>query len=146
MNELSDQEVKQIMKKGFCCIPAFVTKLHFDVNRPKFHNIYISNMRENSVKIYDGNKWILFDRNDVIEKLFDDKRMYLEDRREDLDDGSLLAAKFFYAYDLFEQKLNKNEKSKKKIYKTIYKTILYTLFNDKHIPLKTIDDNKKLIN
>jgi hypothetical protein len=41
---------------------VLIEKVHFDVNKPQNHNIYISNLKNKYIMIYDGNKWECKDR------------------------------------------------------------------------------------
>ena len=43
-------------------IMVLIEKVHFDVNKPQNHNIYISNLKNKYIMIYDGNKWECKDR------------------------------------------------------------------------------------
>jgi hypothetical protein len=39
--------------------------IHFNKDKPENHNIYISNLRDNHVLIYNGSEWQLRERDDV---------------------------------------------------------------------------------
>ena len=79
-DKLTEKEYKIIINKGFKSIQEAVKSLHFNKNRPENHNIYISNIRDNYVMIYDGNKWELRNRKETIEELFIAKKDILVDK------------------------------------------------------------------
>ena len=60
-----------------------IKKLHFDPRKPENHNIYISNLKNNFVMIYGGDKWNIRDRNEVINDMIEDNTNILEDKIED---------------------------------------------------------------
>ena len=43
--------------------------MHFNEKFPQFQNIYSSNTKEKYVRVYDGKKWIIEDRNKILEDL-----------------------------------------------------------------------------
>ena len=65
LTKLTDNECKIILKKCFNSVPALVEKLHFDKDHTENHNIYISNMRDDFVLVYDGKIWKLKNRTEI---------------------------------------------------------------------------------
>ncbi len=133
-DSLSNNEIFQILKRGFSSIPELVKALHFNENRPENHNIYISNMRDNYVMVYDGDKWTLRDRTETMENIFDDGRDFLvvklNDIKDMLNDRQKCCIKKF---ERFDHDIDYHEKKKVEILNDI-KLILY---NNKDIPLQT---------
>ena len=84
LTKISDLEYKRILRRGFNSVPALLESLHFDKNKPENHNVYISNMRDDYVLMYDGNKWRLKNRKDALEQLYEDKTDILETKFEEL--------------------------------------------------------------
>jgi len=131
---LSNMELFKIIKKGFKSVPEFVKVLHFDENKPENHNIFIPNMRDGYVMIFDGEKWNLVDRIDTIENLFDDGRNFLADKKKELkellnDKNKRVLIKFDrFNRDIDDHPTKKNE---------ILNDIKLLLYNNKNIPLKT---------
>ena len=79
-DKLTDKEYQIIINKGFKSVQEMVKSLHFNKNRPENHNIYISNIRDNYVMIFDGNKWELRNRQETIEELYITKKDILVDK------------------------------------------------------------------
>jgi len=65
LSHILDKDYKTILNKGFKSVPALMESIHFNLNKPENHNIYISNMRDNHVLIYDGNEWQLRERDNA---------------------------------------------------------------------------------
>lgn len=83
-NGISDLEYKGIFNRGFRSVPALVEKIHFDKNKPQNHNVYMSNVHEKYVVVYDGNDWILKNRDEFLQDMIDNNSMFLEDKFEEL--------------------------------------------------------------
>lgn len=83
---ISDDTFKKIINKGFQSIPALVDELHFNKNKPQNHNIYISNIRDDYVLVYDGHDWNLKPRKEVLDTLYSDKSNILELKFKELID------------------------------------------------------------
>ncbi len=80
----SEDEIKKILKTGYQSIYNLIDKTHFDANKPEYHNVYISNMKDVYAMIYDEGKWILKDKSEVVDQLFDDKFCYLSTMYKEL--------------------------------------------------------------
>lgn len=49
--------------------------IHFNPNYPEYHNVYIGNMKDKYAMLYDGKQWLLKTKNEVVDKLYDDKKI-----------------------------------------------------------------------
>ena len=129
-DKLSDKEYQIIINKGYKSIQEMVKSLHFNKNRPENHNIYISNIRDNYVMIYEGNKWELRNRKETIEELYIAKKDILVDKFDEL-----INKLPEYAIDKFERFINDEQDDK--IKEGILEELKLILYNNKNIPLKT---------
>lgn len=86
MTHLADEIYKKILNKGFKSVPELVEFVHFNKDKPENHNIYISNMQNNYILVYDGTEWNLKERNDILQQLTDDKIDLLSEKFEALID------------------------------------------------------------
>jgi len=84
LSHLLEKDYKLILNKGFKSVPALVESIHFNKNKPENHNIYISNMRDNYVLIYDGKDWQLRERENVLQEMVDNKTEILNEKFEEL--------------------------------------------------------------
>ena len=44
------------MDKGYKSVPHLIDYIHFNKNKPENHNVMTTNMRDNKISIYDGEK------------------------------------------------------------------------------------------
>ena len=87
-SHLNDSDYISILNRCNFCVPHMIKKIHFDPSKPENHNIYISNIKNNYVMIYDGSKWNIKNRNEIINDMIEDKTNILEDKVEEwLDKG-----------------------------------------------------------
>ena len=84
LTKISDAEYQKILRRGLNSVPAFMESLHFNKNLPENHNVYISNMRDDYVLMYDGVKWRLKNRDETLQQLYEDKTDILETKFEEL--------------------------------------------------------------
>lgn len=71
--------------QGNKTIPNFIDFVHFNENMPENHNVYMPNRKnKNEVFVHNGEKWMLADKNKVIEDLIDKGTAYVEGRLEEL--------------------------------------------------------------
>ncbi len=69
--------------KGFHTPLKLTDTVHFNSKYPEYHNIYISNMKDKYAMIYDCNKWSLTTRTELIDKLYENNRSYVEDNLDE---------------------------------------------------------------
>jgi hypothetical protein len=60
-------------------VKTLIQKIHFNPEKPENMNIYISNMKDKYLMIYDGANWNLANKKDEINRLYEDKEMMLEE-------------------------------------------------------------------
>ena len=63
---LNTREILSILTKPFMSIETSIKKLHFSDTLPQFHNIYITNLRDNNIYVFDGIKFACLQKNEVI--------------------------------------------------------------------------------
>jgi hypothetical protein len=141
-SHLSNVEIFNLLKKGFKSVPELIKKIHFDNNKPENHNVYIPNLSQKYVMVYNGEEWGLHDREDAIENIFDDGRNFLVIKRNEFEE--MLDDKFktqLKKFDRFESQIDNVEIKKKELLDDI-KLILY---NKRSVPLNTRSLNNKLM-
>ena len=131
-----DTDLSHLTKKDFIyclnrsnmCIPHLIKKIHFDPKKPENHNIYISNIKNDYIMIYDGNKWVIKDRDESIEDLIDNNEDLLEQKLEEwIENGE----KYPSIMKKFNRYLEKKESDS--ILDTIKKEIKLLLFNNRKL-------------
>jgi hypothetical protein len=125
---ISDDIYKTILGKGYKSVEEFVDHTHFNSDHPENHNIYIADIKNNYVLIYDGLQWNIKDRDDAIEDLIYAKSDYLSVKFEEL--MHKLSPMDIKKFTNFMK--NRDNNIKMKMVKTDLKLMLY---NNRHIPV-----------
>ena len=130
LSHLTDQDYLQCLNRSNMCIPNLIKKIHFNPKKPENHNIYISNIKNKYIMIYDGIKWNLHNQNDTIDDLIDTNQFVLEQKLEEwLENGK----EFPEIMKKFNRYLEKKEKDD--VINKIKEEIKLVLFNNR----KSID-------
>ena len=77
LSYISDDLFKSILGRGFKCVEELVDHSHFHPDHPENHNIYIANIKNDYVVIYDGKKWNINRKEDVFEDIIYAKSDFL---------------------------------------------------------------------
>lgn len=83
ISHLSDKDFISCISHSNFCIPHLIKKIHFDPDKPENHNIYISNIKNNYAMTYDGDKWNLTNRDDIINDILEEKEIIIEEKLEE---------------------------------------------------------------
>lgn len=51
--------------------------IHFNPDHPELHNVYIPSMKEKYAHIYENDNWILVRKNELVDRMYDDKLSYI---------------------------------------------------------------------
>ena len=127
ISHLTDQDYLQCLNRSNMCIPNLIKRIHFDPKKPENHNIYISNIKNKYVMIYDGNKWNLHNRDETIEDLIDENQFVLEQKLEEwVENGN--------EYPEIMKKFNRylEKKEKDNVINKIKEEIKLILFNNRN--------------
>lgn len=66
---LTEEQIYNCIKKNMNAIPTVLEALHYNIDHPENHNIYISNFKNKTVRFKEGNRWILKKYKDVAEDI-----------------------------------------------------------------------------
>jgi hypothetical protein len=80
---LNKDELMKILRRGFSSVTDLIERTHFNPDRPQFHNIFIANLTNTYLLLFNGKNWIVDDKMDTIETLFENGRYYLAIKHED---------------------------------------------------------------
>ena len=128
MSHLTEQDYLYCLNRSNMCIPNLIKKIHFNPKKPENHNIYISNIKNKYVMIYDGKKWNLENRNDAIDELIDNNESVLEQQLEEwIENGK--------QYPDIMKKFNRylEKKEKDTVINKIKEEIKLILFNNRKV-------------
>jgi hypothetical protein len=79
MTKLNQSEILRALQSGYYSTVKLTEAVHFNPKFPEYHNIYISNMRDKYAMMLDGKKWCLTTKEDLINKIYEDKKNYIEE-------------------------------------------------------------------
>lgn len=125
---------KKILDRGAKALIHLIESIYFNVNKPENQNIYISNMRDGYLSCYDGNEWIVKERDPVLQDLFDIKVGFLETKFDELQAelGESIIRKFQRFLDV---------KDDDKIMVGLKKDLRFLLYNKR----KMVENNKEIM-
>ena len=79
VSHLTDDDYRRCIKKVNHCVRNMIEKVHFNPSKPENMNIYISNIKDKYIMVYDGLNWNLANKKDEIDRLYEEKEMMLEE-------------------------------------------------------------------
>ena len=129
MKNISNEEIKKILKRGFKSIQLMTKKTNFDPDIPENHNVYVNNIKSQYAITYNKGRWELDRVEDVIDRIYDDKYGFLEQKYHELK-----AELTPYDRKKIERILDEYEGVKRS---KIFDKIKLVLYNNRHIPLRT---------
>ena len=83
LSHLTEQDYISCLKKVNFCVKQLIEKVHFNPNKPENMNIYISNIKNRYIMIYDGSNWTMKNKNTELMRLYEDKEIILEEWLEE---------------------------------------------------------------
>ena len=129
LSYIKNDVYKKLLNSGFKSVPKFIEHVHFNEKNPQNHNIYISNMQNQFILVYENEKWELREREEVIDDLMVQKTDHLLEKFDEL------------VYDLPDSAIKKfqrfiQKKDEDNVINQIKKDIKLILYNNRGLPLK----------
>jgi len=87
ISKIDKTDLLKVFKSGFNSALQLTETTHFNPKYPEFHNVYISNMKNKYAMTYDGSDWSLVMKDELIDKMYDKKRDYIEENMDDFLDS-----------------------------------------------------------
>ena len=78
-SHLTHKDYETCIKKVNFCVMKLIEKIHFNPDKPENMNIYISNMKNKYLMVYDGKNWNIANKVEEIDKLYEEKELMLEE-------------------------------------------------------------------
>jgi hypothetical protein len=79
ISKIDTKEILKILRKGNDSTLRLTDTVYFNPKYPEFHNVYITNMKDKYAMMYDGKSWNLTIKEDLINRLYDDKNDYIRE-------------------------------------------------------------------
>jgi hypothetical protein len=78
LTKLDKADILKALQSGYNSTLKLTEAVHFNPKHPEYHNVYISNMKDKYAMMYDGNQWTLTTKEDLISKIYEDKKTILK--------------------------------------------------------------------
>jgi hypothetical protein len=95
VSHLTNEDYKKCIRKVCFCVMGLIEKVHFNPEKPENMNIYISNIKDKYMMIYQNNKWNLKNKTEL-DGLYDNKEFMIDQWIEENKDPEMV--KFFKRY------------------------------------------------
>ena len=125
VSHITDQDYRNCIKKVCHSVLKLIEKIHFNPKKPENMNIYISNMKDKYLMVYESGMWILKNKIDEIDKLYADKELMIEEWLDENKEPEM--QKFFDRY--------LNNKKDTGTLNDINDQLKLMMYNKKHQPL-----------
>ena len=79
--KIDTSELLHCCKQGFKSAVHLTKTVHFNSKYPEFHNVYISNIRNQYAMVYKNNEWETVIKSDLLDEIYDNCKNYIEDNR-----------------------------------------------------------------
>lgn len=83
ISKLDRSEILKVLQNGYDSTLKLTESVHFNPKYPEYHNIYISNMKDKYAMMFDGKSWTLTMKDELINRIYDDKKNYIEENIND---------------------------------------------------------------
>ena len=93
LSKIDKNEILRAIQQGFNSTLKLTETLHFNPKHPEYHNIYITNVKDKYAMLFDGENWNLIMKDELINKIYDDKKNYIEENLDDFIDSLSVSRK-----------------------------------------------------
>ena len=83
ISKIDKNDIIRALQNGFNSTIKLTETLHFNPKHPEYQNVYISNIKNKYAMMYDGKEWKLIIKEDLINKIYDDKKNYIEENLDE---------------------------------------------------------------
>jgi hypothetical protein len=101
---LSQSEILKILNRKMTSLEESIKTIHFNDKRPEFKNIYITNLKDQYAYVFDGNKFTVGLKSDILGELVDNHFENIEISIDEYKDK--LQPKTVEVLDKFIEKMN----------------------------------------
>jgi len=130
ISKIDKRDILKVFQTGFNSTIKLTETLHFNPKYPEYHNIYISNIKDKYAMLFDGMSWTLTMKEDLINRIYEDKKNYIEENLNDFINSLPPSRK-----KALERWLETDDDNSK--IKEIKDQIRLLLYNKRDIPLRT---------
>jgi hypothetical protein len=89
-NIYTDKQMFNLINSGQTCIEKSIKYIHFNDKKPEYKNIFITNLKDKYAYVFDGDTFIIKEKDEVLDELLDNHayniKEFVEKNRDDLPD------------------------------------------------------------
>ena len=83
LSTINKKDILKAIQYGFDSTIKLTETLHFNPKHPEYHNVYITNVKDKYAMMFNGIDWNLMMKDELINKIYDDKKNYIEENIEE---------------------------------------------------------------
>jgi hypothetical protein len=93
LSKIDKKDILKAIQYGYDSTIKLTETLHFNPKHPEYHNVYITNVKDKYAMMFDGKNWNLTMKDDLINKIYDDKKNYIEENLDEFIDSLTISRK-----------------------------------------------------
>ena len=141
-SHIKDEDYLEFIRRGNMGLPDLIKKLHFNPEKPENHNIFISNIKSDYIKVYEDGRWNTKLQYETINMIVQDNANIIEDLIEKwFDSNHEFCVEFKWILDKYPRFLNRLSDSKY-VGKKVEQEVKLVMFNFRDMVIK---HSKKLL-
>lgn len=133
----TDREIIFLLKKGWESPRYSICKTNFNRKFPEYNNIYLPDLKNKHTIVYNGNKYMLRDTDDVVIDLYDKHVEYIKDMLDEFGDDIPHSKHKALLEAITLLKDARSNPEKRKVADKLLEKIKLLLFNNKDIAIDT---------
>ena len=133
ISDLTEKDFIRCFNHNNMCVPHLVKRIHFNPKKPENHNVFISNLKSGHIMIYDGKQWNTFNRDEIVDDIFDDKHDILEQKIEEWVNIGKDYPIIYHKFKRYLEKINNDI-----VLKKVKDEMKFVLYNNRNIVKKII--------
>ena len=131
ISDLTEKDFIRCFNHNNMCVPHLLKRIHFNRKKPENHNVLLSNLKSGHIMLYDGKQWNTFNRDEVIDDIFDEKHDILEQKYEEWIDIGKDYPIIYHKFRRYLEKVNNDVVMKK-----IKEEMKFVLYNNRNVVKK----------
>ena len=128
LSSLKEKDIISCMQHNNMCVPHLIKMIHLNPKKPENHNVYISNLKNGYIMVYNGENWDTQSREEVIEDMINDKECLIQDKVEDWLENAINYPIIMKKFERYVEKKEKNV-----VLNKIKEEIRLMLFNNRNL-------------
>ena len=133
ISDLTEKDFIKCFNHNNMCVPHLIKRIHFNPKKPENHNVFISNLKSGHIMIYNGKQWNTFNRDEIVDDIFDNKNDILEQKIEEWVSIGKDYPIIYHKFKRYLEKINNDI-----VLKKVKDEMKFVLYNNRNIVKKII--------